>query len=211
MKRRLIIDSLKKYTDVNLLDSEILVLTYDDIWKLTYKLAKEITESNLTPDILVGIARGGLVVTRLLSDIMDIYPVAIFGVGFYKGINDTEKEPKITQDLQIDLTNKQALLIDDVSDSGKSFTFAVKYLQEKGVKSFHTVALHYKPHSIFKPDIYVSETSKWIVYPWEYMEFSRLYFKQQLENGISKNQIKQKLLAIKIPNTIVEEIMESKK
>jgi len=192
------------------LETDILVLTFDDIWLLTNELAKKIRNENLKPDVLIGIARGGLVVTRILSDIMDNSKVAIIGVGFYKGINETEKDPILTQELTIELVEQKVLLIDDVSDTGKSFEFAVKYLHSKNLHTLKTAALHFKPHSIFKPDFFVSETSKWIVYPWEYMEFTRLYFKHQLEKNIDKKVIIQKLLKLKIPKFVVNEALENK-
>jgi hypoxanthine phosphoribosyltransferase len=195
---------------VKTLDTDILVLTYDDIWQLTNELVKKIEKSNLKPDILIGIARGGLVVTRILSDIMDNYNVAIIGVGFYKGINETNKEPILTQEITLELTNQKVLLIDDVSDTGKSFEFAVKYLRSKNLQTLKTAALHFKPHSIFKPDFFISETSKWIVYPWEYMEFTRLYIKQQLEKNKDKKAIIQELKNMKIPEIVVKEVLEKK-
>ena len=94
---------------MNSLETDIQVLTYNDIWLLTNELAKKIRVSNLKPEILIGIARGGLVVTRLLSDIMDIFSVAIIGVGFYDGIKKTKKEPILTQELHTDLTDKKGL------------------------------------------------------------------------------------------------------
>ncbi|MCK5045275.1 MAG: phosphoribosyltransferase [Candidatus Heimdallarchaeota archaeon] len=191
------------------MDTDILVLTYDDIWFLTNDLAKKIRNENLKPDILIGIARGGLVVTRLLSDIMDNLKVAIIGVGFYTGINETEKDPILTQELSLDLTDQKVLLIDDVSDTGKSFEFAVKYLKAKNLQELKTAALHYKPQSTFKPDYFISETSKWIVYPWEYMEFTRLYFKKQLEKNNDKEAIIQNLIKLNIPEFVVNEVLEN--
>ena len=192
-----------------LLTAEFLVLTFDDIWLLTHRLVKKIRNENFNPDILIGISRGGLVVTRILSDMMDNSNVAIIGVGFYKGINETDKEPIITQDLTIDLTKKQVLLIDDVSDTGKSFDYTLNYLKSKNLQKIKTVALHYKPHSIFKPDIFVNETSKWIVYPWEYMEFTKLYFKQKQEEKIDKEVIIQNLKDIKIPDIVIDAVQEN--
>ena len=190
------------------METDILVLTFDDIWLLTNELAKKILDSNLNPDILIGIARGGLVVTRILSDIMDIFSVATIGVGFYDGIKETKKEPILTQELHSDLTNKKVLLIDDVSDTGKSFEFAVEYLQRRKLQILQTAALHYKPHSIFKPDFFIKETSSWIVYPWEYMEFTRLFYTNEKEAGLDKTAISEKLRAIKIPEIVIQEILE---
>ena len=186
--------------------SDIQVLTLESIWQLTLELAKEIQKSTFQPDILIGIARGGLVVTRLLSDLLEISNTAVMGVGFYKGINETSKEPRLTQDLDIDLKKQKILLIDDVSDTGKSMKFAFNYLKKKEIGELKTAALHYKPHSIFKPNFYIESTTSWIVYPWEYKEFTRLFFTKKMQEGIDRNLIKRKLLDLGIPEALIEDI-----
>ncbi|MGC9781492.1 MAG: phosphoribosyltransferase [Candidatus Heimdallarchaeota archaeon] len=186
--------------------SDIQVLTLESIWQMTLELAKDIQKSNFQPDILIGIARGGLVVTRLLSDLLEIANTAVIGVGFYKGINETSKEPRLTQNIDVELKKQKILLIDDVSDTGKSMEFAFNYLKMKEIGELRTAALHYKPNSIFKPNFYIELTSSWIVYPWEYKEFTRLFYTKEKQTGKDKKYIKKKLLALGIPNTIVEDI-----
>ncbi|MCD6164911.1 MAG: hypothetical protein J7J30_05730 [Candidatus Odinarchaeota archaeon] len=44
---------------------------WDDVYELTLKVAEKIMKSGFSPDILVGIARGGWIVARLLSDFLD--------------------------------------------------------------------------------------------------------------------------------------------
>jgi hypoxanthine phosphoribosyltransferase len=184
---------------------EIIVLKFEEIWNQIYQLSDKILDK-YQPDILIGISRGGLIVTRFFSDLMNINNVAIFGVGFYTGINETAKKPLITQELCADIKDKRVLLIDDVADSGVSLKFASEYLQKKSPKDLKIATIHYKPKSIFKPDFYNKETSKWIVYPWEYLEFSNLFYEKMKKQNYSIKEILDKLVLLGIPKTITKKI-----
>lgn len=190
---------------------EIIVLTFDDIWKHLFKLTKKIEDANFTPEVIVGIMRGGLAVSRILSDLLNIKEVATLAVGFYKGINETEKKPTLTQELHYDIKGKKILLVDDVSDSGRSLEFTVDYLSNRDYKELKTATIHYKPHSIFKPDFFIEETPKWIVYPWEYREFTELFIAKQEEQDLSLDEIKKKLSALSLPKEIIEKISKKRK
>ena len=147
---------------------KLLNLEWSDIEELIAKLAQKTKEFN--PDVLIGISRGGLVPVRLLSDYLNNPNVAIFRIEFYKGIGKTNDLPKITHPLTIDVKNKKVLIVDDVSDSGKSLIVAKEYIEKLGAKEIRIATIHYKPGSSFKPDYFVGETDAWIIYPWEKKE-----------------------------------------
>ena len=189
---------------------KITVLTPQNIWDKLFLLAKEIKTMDFSPDVIIGIIRGGLEVARTLSDLLEIKQVTTIGVGFYKGIEETRDTPLLTQKLNYDVKQKKILLVDDVADTGRSMALAVEYLKGEKIHSLRTATIHYKPHSIFKPDFYVEETEKWIVYPWEYVEFSKLYIKKEREKNTQYSQIAMTLKKIGIPKKIVDDILPEK-
>jgi len=189
---------------------KITVLTPQHIWDKLFFLAQEIKRVDFSPDVIIGIIRGGLEVVRTLSDLLEIKQVTTIGVGFYKGIEETHDKPQITQELNYDVTQKKILLVDDVADTGRSMALAVEYLKAEKIHSLKTATIHYKPKSIFKPDFYVEETEKWIVYPWEYMEFSKLYIKKARENNKQYSRIAIALKKMGIPKKIVDDILPEK-
>ena len=71
------------------------------------------------------------------------------------------------------------LIVDDVSDTGRSLAVAKDHVQKAGAEEIKVATLHYKPHSSFKPDYFVDETSAWVVYPWEVEETKRELSKKQ--------------------------------
>ncbi|NPE06981.1 MAG: phosphoribosyltransferase [Asgard group archaeon] len=187
------------------MNEEVLVISFDEIWEMVYELYKKIKSSDFTPDVIVAITRGGFVPSRIISDLLGIKYVTTIGVEFYTNINETLQEPKLTGKFCYKVKNKKVLLIDDVSDTGKSLEFVLKYLKKKKVKDIKTATIHYKPKSIFKPDFYIGETSNWIVYPWERIEFARDYYIRRTKENIPHEAIFLELEKFGLPEIAIKE------
>ena len=155
--------------------------SWDYIENLSFQLYMKIKMSGFRPDIMAGVSRGGLVPARILSDLFlaeqQKVTLAIMQVGFYSGIDKTEKEPIIYQDLPGHIYGRKVLLIDDVADSGVSLDFALRYLQMKKPSEILVGTLYHKPWSSFKPNFFIENTSSWIVFPHERMEFMAEQFR----------------------------------
>jgi len=152
---------------------KLLTLSWADASKLCESLASSIVSSGFTPDMIVGISRGGLVPARILSDILGVRELFTIRVSFYTGVGKTATAPKIVQPLVERLEGKSVLLVDDVSDTGRSLIVAKEHLKEMGAEEVKVATLHFKPHSKFRPDFFVSETEAWLVYPWERHESAK--------------------------------------
>lgn len=101
-------------------------------------------DSQYNFDFIFAIPRGGLVMGVKLSYLLEI-PI----------YSNTYEMPKEIS---------RILLVDDVSDTGKTLQKMVNVFKQDDV----TVAtLYKKPWTIFNPDFHVHETDKWIVYPWD--------------------------------------------
>jgi len=166
---------------------------WDEIYDLLLKLAKKIVDDNYRPDSIVGIARGGWIVARILSDFLDIKDVANIRVEFYDDILLTRDHPRITQEVSVNVERKKILLCDDVADTGKSLKTASDYLKERGASEVRIATLHLKPTSIVCPDYYVSETDAWIIYPWEVFETVKSITRKLESKGKSPEEIKKQL------------------
>jgi hypothetical protein len=149
---------------------EYLILGWKEVYNLTLQLSERISESGFTPDLIVGIARGGWIPARILSDVL--YASAMFNVRieYYSDVGIRGKEPTVTQPLSIPIEEKKILLVDEVSDTGDSLKHAVEYLKGLGAKEIKTAVLHLKPSSCVKPDFYMQMVDAWTVYPWELRE-----------------------------------------
>ncbi len=197
---------------VFLLDKvEYIAPSWDKIYDLLLMLAKIIVDDNYRPDLIVGIARGGWIVARILSDLLDIKEVTNIRVEFYEDLLLTRERPSITQEVSLDVRGKRILLCDDVADTGKSLKIASDYLKNKGVSEIKISTLHLKPTSIVCPDYYVSETDAWIIYPWEVFETIKSIIRKLENEGKGSEEIEKELKRTKIQPKYTKFFMDWKK
>lgn len=152
---------------------DYLKLTWKDIERQSRYLAERIKEENVEFDIIVGMARGGLVPARILSDILDNDEVYTVRVKFYDSIGKTAEKPLVIHHTQFDVAGKNVLLVDDIADTGGSLIAAIEHLKENNVGSIFVVTLVKKPTSKFIPDLFAEETNSWVIFPWEVQETVR--------------------------------------
>lgn len=149
---------------------KFIILDWEDIVRISLRLAKKISASNFRPFCIIGLTRGGLIPARILSDRLGINRLYTLGVSFYTDLAVHKKKPVITQDIDADLLGKEVLVVDDVADTGMSLILSKETLLRRGASEVRLATLHKKPWSKVIPDYYVEETDAWIVYPWEYRE-----------------------------------------
>ena len=165
------------------------VITWDDTISMSMRLGKKILESGFNPDYLIGIARGGLVPLRILSDLFKNTNVLIVTVKLYKDIGERGEKVTFVQKVDINLEGKKILLVDDVADTGLTIKAVAEYIKEnKKAGELKIATLHYKPWSVIKPDYYIEEVTEWIVYPWEYIESLRSISEKISDNSLNSEE-----------------------
>lgn len=143
--------------------------SWEAIFSRSLRLAEKIRkhEKGTKFDLIVGVSRGGLVVTRLMSDFLSIEKVQIVRSEYYTDVGKTLQRPRITQRIETPIGGRNVLLVDDVADTGESLIEIRKYLAAKKPTKLILCTLYIKPWSKVKPDYYASKTDAWIVFPWE--------------------------------------------
>lgn len=160
-------------------------------WKIYHSTAQKLAATILANDghcdEIVAISRGGLTLGHLLSDLLRI-PISTITIQSYTDIQ-TAGVVTLTAKLQNPIKNKHILLVDDVSDSGKTLKRAISYLHRAGAARVTTVTMFSKPHSVYRPDYFAEQTSRWILFPYEPTEMILLITKQMEKAGKSKADI----------------------
>ena len=144
-------------------------------WNLFYKLARQVSakinSSGYKPDIIVGVARGGWVLARVLCDFVGVKDLVSLKVEHW-GITATpDGTAKLKYPLYVNLTGKKVLVVDDITDTGESMRVTVDYLKSLKPSEVRTVALQHITSAKFKPD-YVGEEIpwRWVIFPWNFTE-----------------------------------------
>lgn len=174
-----------------------LTISWSRYHKLIYQLSEKIAKKKDQFDLIVAIARGGLTVSHILSDFIRL-PITSFTISSYKDLKQISY-PKITLHLGNKLHNKKILLVDDVSDSGKTFIRGIKYLKLLGAKNISTASVFVKPKTKYIPDYYVKKTDRWIIFPHDVKETVDS-LKHKLNN--------KKLIKIGLPTYLINKLLK---
>jgi hypoxanthine phosphoribosyltransferase len=144
-------------------------------WNLFYRLArnvaKKINSSDYKPDLIIGLARGGWVLARILCDLIGVKDLVSLKVEHW-GITATpDGKAKLKYPFKVDLKGKNVLVVDDITDTGESMCVAVEYIKSLQPSEIRTAALRHITSSKFIPDYFGEEiTWRWVIFPWNFTE-----------------------------------------
>ena len=142
-------------------------LTWEQFGEASRNLAREILTDGFVPDVVVAIARGGLLPAGAIAYGLGVKNCGALNVEFYTGVGTVLDAPEVLRpalDTEY-LADRKVLLVDDVADSGKTLALAVKLLEEQGA-DMRSVVIYTKPTTIIQPDYSWKETALWIDFPW---------------------------------------------
>ena len=144
------------------------VLTWQEFGDASRELARTIVDDGFEPDVVVAIARGGLLLAGALAYAMGVKACGALNVEFYTDVETTLPEPVVLPPM-LDgpaLAGKRVLLVDDVSDSGRTLALVLQLLEASTGAEVRTVVLYTKSRTIQEADYTWRRTDLWINFPW---------------------------------------------
>src|SRR5215211_9033037 len=96
------------------------VMTWGDLGAGARSLAEAVADDGYHPDIVLAIARGGLLVGGALGYALGVKNTFTMNVEFYTGIDERLEMPMILPPVPelVDLEEARVLVVDDVADTG---------------------------------------------------------------------------------------------
>lgn len=176
------------------------------------KLASDkIKDAGFKPDVIIALARGGLVPARMFCDFLVLKKCYSIKVDHWGITAAVDGKAKLSQALDVDIAGKKVLVVDDITDTGESMRISVEYLQSLNPVEVKTATLIHLNNSKFEPDFYGREQEwAWIIFPWNYMEdLVNLVGKATVDVGNDVDKVKVALKEncnIDIP---VEDVLET--
>lgn len=139
---------------------------------LSYALYQKIKNDTFKPDVIIALARGGWAPAHYLAGerMFNIRDLRSIGVESYND-NMQQNQIKLTTPFHPEdyAGLKNILVVDDLVDTGRTFEFVKKLLQDK-LSNVNIVmcALFCKTKkNSFVPDYYMEDTERWLVFPTE--------------------------------------------
>jgi uncharacterized protein len=144
-------------------------LSWDQFGAASRELARSILADGFEPEVVVAIARGGLLPAGAIAYALGVKNCGALNVEFYTGIGtvlDAQEVLPPALDIAY-LAGRRVLLVDDVADSGRTLALAVALLRDRDAE-VRSVTVYTKPGSIVTPDYSWRETPLWIDFPWSW-------------------------------------------
>ncbi len=121
-------------------------------------------------DLIIGIFRGGMIVARSISSRLGDVPLAIVKVLQEDNPRlDWMADARCLDALNGSKSTLNVLIVDDIADSGSTFSKIIEMVGMMHFKTITTASLVTRQGSSFIPDCYaeLEVTDKWLVFPWE--------------------------------------------
>ena len=157
-----------------------LFIQADELLSDSFKLAWQVYESGYRPNYIIGVWRGGAPIGIAVQEFLDVLGVPSDHIAIrtshYKGMDERDSQVQV---YGLNYVIKQVesedslLIVDDVHDTGISIQKIILDLQaacKKNTPEIKIATPYFKPQknkTDRKPDFYIHETEKWLVFPHE--------------------------------------------
>jgi hypoxanthine phosphoribosyltransferase len=143
-------------------------LSWDDFSQLCKLLSEQVAA--LRPDIIVGIARGGLFpATQVACNLRrELYPLRIT-----RRVNDQviHNIPVWRVPLSPDVIGQRVVIIDEIADTGQTLSIVAAEARRLGAEQVHTATLARHTWTSPVPDACAIVTDQLIIFPWDHQVF----------------------------------------
>lgn len=143
------------------------VLSWGLFGEASRELAVQVAASGYQPDIILAVARGGLLVAASIAYALGVKNVFSVNVEFYTGVDQRLDFPVMLPPLlnSVDIAGARLLVADDVADTGATLKLVEDFSAEH-VADVRCAVLYEKSRSIVKCEYVWRRTDRWINFPW---------------------------------------------
>jgi hypoxanthine phosphoribosyltransferase len=143
------------------------VMTWDDLGAGARTLAEAIHADAWTPDLVLGISRGGLLIAGAIAYALGVKNTATLSVEFYTGVDERLELPMLLPPVPdlVDLGEARVLVADDVADTGATLELVRDFCAGR-VGEVRIAVLYEKPRSTVASEYVWRRTDRWITFPW---------------------------------------------
>ncbi|MEK6889089.1 MAG: phosphoribosyltransferase family protein [Nanoarchaeota archaeon] len=160
---------------------------WEKVDRIISKLESKIKSSKFYPDLIVGVARDGLIPAKLINDRFSNIDLKIVSCRrYYHG--SSKENPKIQTEMLENIRSKKILLIDDVEDNGITIQKIREKLLEIGALEVKSVVLYSRAKKS-NADFVGVHRRNFAIFPWN--KFQEL--REFLETNLSSFSEKEKL------------------
>ncbi len=146
-------------------DSELFEMSWEFFGELCRVLALKVAQAGYIPEIVVGIAKAGVIPGAVVASILrcDFYSLKI---SRDLGAERVRARPKILSAAPLEAKGRRVLIVDEICTSGETLRIALNAMRQVGPAEMYTATSLVK-HGGYRPDFYALETEATVVFPWD--------------------------------------------
>jgi uncharacterized protein len=146
-------------------ETDFLELSWELFGELCRVLAVKVATSGFKPEMVVGIAKAGVIPGAVVASILrcDFYSLKISRDA---GGSRVRVRPKILSAAPKEAAGKTVLIVDEICTSGETLRLAMNALRQVSPADVRTATSLVKAGG-FRPDFYALETAATVAFPWD--------------------------------------------
>jgi hypoxanthine phosphoribosyltransferase len=143
------------------------ILGWEVFGAASRELSQLVADDGYEPEMILSIARGGLLVGGAVGYALGVKNVYTMNVEFYTGVDERLDVPRILPPAPdfVDLDDARILIADDVADTGHTLRSVKEFCAGK-VGEVRVAVLYEKPTSLVSCEYVWRRTDRWIDFPW---------------------------------------------
>ncbi|MET7425081.1 phosphoribosyltransferase family protein [Dactylosporangium sp. NPDC005555] len=130
-------------------------------------LAQRVADDGFRPDVVLAVARGGLLLAGALGYALDVKSVVMMNVLYYTGVEERLDAPVVLRPTPdgADLAGARVLIADDVADTGATLRVVRDFCLAHAA-DVRIAVLYEKPATAVRCRYVWRRTDRWINFPW---------------------------------------------
>jgi hypoxanthine phosphoribosyltransferase len=146
-------------------ETDVLELSWEFFGELCRVLAVKVAKEGYIPEIVVGIAKAGVIPGAVVASILrcDFYSLKI---SRDLGSQRVRARPKIFSAAPPEAAGKRVLIVDEICTSGETLRLALNAMRQVQPAELKTATSLIK-HGGYRPDFFALETDATVIFPWD--------------------------------------------
>ena len=143
------------------------LMSWQDLGDGACELAELVHRDGYQPDIVLAIARGGLLVGGAIGYALGVKNTFTMNVEFYTGVDERLEMPMLLPPVPdlVDFSETRVLIADDVADTGETLALVKRFCAGQ-VGEVRCAVLYEKSRSTVSCEYVWKRTDLWIDFPW---------------------------------------------
>lgn len=165
------------------------LVTWGEVEAWVAQIIAKMARDKFRPEIVIGMARGGMVPSRLICDHLVVKNLFTVKTEHWGLTATPDGKAKLAQALTVDVGGKRVLVVDDITDTGQSLLLARDHVAGLNPAALKTATLIHITGSLIAPDFFAKEIGKeewtWFIFPWNVREDLRNIVPKALDAPLS--------------------------